>query len=80
MSGKPVSDEALTQIFRSMKQEFVTEAKIDDVVTEHVQGVNFVKRRASYAVGDLIHHSSLKKGLMLKCIQAGTTAATDPIT
>jgi hypothetical protein len=79
MSGKIVSDEALTQIFRSMKNEFVTETQIKNIVTEQKQGINFIQRNTTYHVDDLVHHPQLKKGLWLKCIRSGTTGPEDPI-
>jgi len=33
----------------------------------------------TYAVGDQVYHSKFQKGLLLECIQAGTTSAEEPV-
>lgn len=33
----------------------------------------------NYEVGDQVYHASFQKGLLLECIEAGTTAETEPV-
>ena len=39
---------------------------------------DMLKPSTTYAVGDQVYHAAFQKGLLLECIEAGTTAATEP--
>jgi len=78
MAEKAVSNEALAQIFRSMKDEFVTANDVKTVVIENKQGVTLLERNKEYNVGDMLYSDKLTKGLFLECIEGGTTSDSEP--
>ena len=78
MDESVVGREALIGFTEEMKNYFITEELVRNIVYRTRQGAKVLKRNEQYDINDIVYSESLPVYYKLVCIQSGTTGDNEP--